>query len=64
MFIILIPRKQKATTGMEYMLIALCNILYKIIPEVPTNILQEVLPFIVNIYQKAFIGLVLFMGKF
>ena len=53
-FITLIPKVKSPVRALEYCLIALCNILYKLISKVLANILKKILPCVISEPQSAF----------
>lgn len=53
--VILIPKKDKADTIKDLQLIAICNVLYKILAKVLSNRLKEILPGVIMENQSDFV---------
>ena len=53
--ITLVAKKPDASKVMEFWLIALCNVLYKLIAKILATRLQGVLPLLINASQSAFV---------
>ena len=53
-FITLIPKVKNPSRGSDFHLIALCNIIYKLVSKVVANRLKKVLPYIISNSQNAF----------
>lgn len=55
MFITVIPKKELASTLENFRLIALCNVLYKIISKVAANKMKTILPYMISEENSSFV---------
>lgn len=51
----LVPKSEDSTTPMQFRLIALCNVIYKILTKVLSNRMQSFLPAVINETQCSFV---------
>eukprot|EP00253_Pinus_taeda_P002079 PITA_02079 len=54
-FIALIPKEEDSITPDKYRLIALCNVIYKVISKVIVNWLKPLLPFLISLEQSGYV---------
>ncbi|XP_042952150.1 uncharacterized protein LOC122289238 [Carya illinoinensis] len=54
-YIIMIPKIKNPTKVSDYKLISLCNVIYKVVAKVLSNLLKIMLPDIISVNQSAFV---------
>lgn len=54
-FIALIPKEEDSITPDKYRLIALCNVIYKVISKVIANRLKPLLPLLISPEQSGYV---------